>query len=55
MRQPWDRYLMGERGSEKKSAFVGMDDFGASAPADQLYEKFGITPEAIVEKVKALL
>jgi transketolase len=55
VRQPWDRFLMGERGSEKKSAFVGMDDFGASAPANELYERFGITPEAIVEKVKALL
>ena len=55
IRQPWDRFLMGERGSEKKSAFVGMEGFGASAPAEVLYEKFGITPEAIAEKVKALL
>lgn len=55
VRMPWDRWLLGERGSEKKAAFVGMDDFGASAPADQLYVKFGITPEAIVEKVKAML
>ncbi len=30
------------------SAFVGMDSFGASAPADQLYEHFGITPKAVV-------
>ncbi|OUS11724.1 transketolase, partial [Rhodospirillales bacterium 47_12_T64] len=36
-------------------AFVGMNDFGASAPIDQLYKKFKITPEAIVEAVKARL
>ena len=31
---------------------VGMDCFGASAPADQLYEYFGITVEEIVRKAK---
>ncbi|PYE81241.1 transketolase [Pseudoroseicyclus aestuarii] len=55
VRQPWDRLLLGERGREAKSAFVGMDGFGASAPAEVLYEKFGITAEATVEKVKAML
>ena len=35
----WDRWL-GE-----KSAFVGMTGFGASAPAEALYEHFGITPQ----------
>jgi transketolase len=55
VRQPWDRWLLGERGSEKKADFVGMSSFGASAPADRLYAEFGITPEAIAAKVKALL
>ncbi|MFP1645713.1 transketolase [Pontitalea aquivivens] len=55
VRQPWDRWLLGERGRESKAGFVGMDSFGASAPADRLYAEFGITPEAIAEKVKALL
>ena len=55
VRQPWDRFLLGERGREGKSAFVGMEGFGASAPAERLYEEFGITPETIVAKVKALL
>ncbi|AOZ69686.1 transketolase [Rhodobacter xanthinilyticus] len=55
VRQPWDRWLLGERGSEKKAGFVGMEGFGASAPAERLYAEFGITPEAIVAKVKALL
>ncbi|MGH1332116.1 MAG: transketolase [Paracoccaceae bacterium] len=51
----WDRWLLGERGREAKADFVGMDSFGASAPAETLYEKFGITAEAVVAKVKALL
>nr|WP_255723039.1 transketolase [Thalassobius sp. Cn5-15] len=51
----WDKYLLGNRGRETKAAFVGMEGFGASAPANVLYEKFGITAEAVAEKVKALL
>jgi transketolase len=51
----WDRWLLGERGQEKKAAFIGMDRFGASAPADELFEKFGITAEAAVAKAKELL
>ena len=51
----WDKWLMGERGQDKKAAFVGMDSFGASAPAGELYEKFGITADATVAKVKELL
>ncbi len=34
-------------------AVIGIDTFGASAPADQLYHHFGITAEAAVEAVKA--
>ncbi|MDK3018488.1 transketolase [Pseudodonghicola flavimaris] len=51
----WDRWLLGERGREAKADFVGMEGFGASAPANVLYEKFGITAEATAAKVKALL
>ena len=51
----WDRWLFGERGKREKSGFVGMHGFGASAPADKLYEEFGITAEATAEKVKSLL
>jgi transketolase len=36
-------------------AFVGMRGFGASAPAEQLYEHFKITPQAVLEAVKARL
>ncbi|EKE45564.1 Transketolase 1 [Oceaniovalibus guishaninsula JLT2003] len=51
----WDRWLLGERGREAKAAFVGMRGFGASAPGTSLYERFGITPEAMADKVRALL
>jgi transketolase len=55
VRQGWDRWLLGERGREARSAFVGMEGFGASAPAERLYQEFGITAEAVATKVKALL
>ncbi|BCQ26172.1 transketolase [Caballeronia sp. NK8] len=42
----WDRYL-GER-----DGFVGMKGFGASGPAETLYEHFGITPAHVVAEVK---
>jgi transketolase len=45
----WDRYL-GERGG-----FIGMAGFGASGPADALYEHFGIVPSAVVAEAKRLL
>lgn len=45
----WDRYLAG------RGAFIGMSGFGASAPADQLYEHFGITSTAVVDAIKAQL
>jgi len=51
----WDRWLYGERGRREKSGFVGMHDFGASAPAPTIYRELGITAEAVVAKVKALL
>ena len=38
----WEKYL----GSEGK--FVGMDSFGASGPFEELYDKFGITVDAVV-------
>ena len=51
----WDRWLLGERGREAKDGVIGMDSFGASAPAGELFEHFGITAEAVVAKVKDLL
>ncbi|MEY8882715.1 transketolase [Donghicola sp. XS_ASV15] len=55
VRQPWDKYLLGERGREAKAAFVGMEGFGASAPATTLYEQFGITAANVAQKVKDML
>lgn len=45
----WDRWL-GERGG-----FIGMPGFGASGPAQALYQHFGITAGAIVAKARQLL
>lgn len=42
VRWGWDA-LIGTDGD-----FIGMHSFGASAPAKELYKKFGITPEAVV-------
>ncbi len=55
VQQGWDRWLTGERGKHNKAAFVGMDSFGASAPAEELYEKFGITADNVAQKAKDLL
>ncbi len=49
IRQSWDRMIGGH------SIFIGMDSFGASAPADELYKHFGITSEAIIERVEKVL
>ncbi len=51
----WDKWLLGERGREAKAGFVGMDSFGGSAPAGELFQHFGITAEAVAAKVKELL
>ncbi len=45
----WERWV-GEDG-----AVIGMTGFGASAPADQLYRRFGITPDAVADAVRARL
>lgn len=55
VRQGWDRWLLGERGKANKADFVGMDDFGASAPAGVLFEKFGITSKEVVKRANALI
>jgi len=55
VRQGWDQWLLGERGKWGKAAFVGMDRFGASAPAEELFEKFGITADGITAAAKGLL
>ena len=44
----WERWL-GDKG-----AFVGMEGFGASAPAPKLYEHFGITSAKVAEAARKL-
>jgi len=48
VRMGWDKYL-GDNG-----VFIGMSSFGASAPYKELYNKFGITVEAVVDAAKGL-
>jgi transketolase len=55
VQQGWDRWLLGERGKNGKAAFVGMEGFGASAPAGTLYEKFGITAQGVADSVKSMI
>jgi len=45
----WERYtgIQGE--------MIGMDRFGASAPARDLFQKFGFTTEEVVRKAEILL
>ncbi len=45
----WDRWI-GEGGK-----FVGMNGFGASAPAADLYRHFGITMDAVVKAALSVL
>lgn len=42
----WSKYL------RETDIFIGISGFGASAPANVLFEKFGITEQAIIEAVK---
>lgn len=49
IRQGWDRWVGND------AAFVTMDQFGASAPYEVLYEKFGITVERVVAEAQRLL
>ncbi|WP_038300776.1 transketolase [Candidatus Micropelagos thuwalensis] len=46
IRQGWDAYLRPGDG------FIGMESFGASAPAERLFEHFGITVDTIVKNAK---
>jgi transketolase len=43
----WDRWLGGGKG-----AFIGMNGFGASAPASDLYKHFGITADAVAQAAR---
>ena len=42
--------LVGDAG-----AVIGMDCFGESAPADELFRHFGFTPENVAQRLKSLL
>ena len=47
--QGWHKYL-GARG-----AVISVEKFGASAPYQEIYQAYGLTPEAVVEQALALV
>jgi len=49
VRQGWERYIGAD------GLFIGMERFGASAPGDVLYDKFGITAQNVAQTAESLL
>ena len=49
VRNGWERYV------GRKGGFVTLDHFGASAPAEVLYERFGITAARVVAEAKRVV
>jgi transketolase len=49
VREPWWHYV-GLQGQ-----IVGIDHFGASAPAKELFKQFGFTPEHVVQAIDKVL
>jgi transketolase len=47
--QGWREWL------RPSDAFVGLSDFGASAPAGKLFVHFGLTPERVAETAQKLI
>ncbi len=45
VKQGWERFI------GKDGMFFGVEKYGLSAPANQLYEHFGLMPEKIAEKI----
>ena len=45
----WSRFV-GDRGVS-----IGIDRFGASAPAEELFREFGITAERVVQVVRQVI
>jgi transketolase len=48
VRQSWNEWL------RPGDAFVGLSDFGASAPGPKVYEHFGLTAERIAAEARKL-
>ena len=49
IKQGWQEWI------RRKDAFVGLSDFGASAPAAKLFEHFGVTAAKVAEAARGLL
>ena len=44
-----------ERWTGIRGASIGIDGFGASAPAEELFESYGFGPEAVVKRIRESL
>jgi len=62
--EAWEEYLYWQGVDRKATAteyyryaddVLGMESFGASAPADLLFEKFGFTQEGIMKRACKLM
>ena len=45
----WSKYV------GRSGATIGIDRFGESAPAGELFRHFGFTPERVIEAVKSVI
>jgi transketolase len=48
----WERWVGND---PARGAMIGIDHFGASAPYQRIYKEFGLTPENVAARAKALL
>ena len=49
----WEKWLHSGHRKNKNNCFIGMKGFGASAPAKELYDYFGINAQGIINTVKS--
>jgi transketolase len=49
VREPWWRYV------GLKGRIVGIDHYGASAPAKELFLNYGFTADAVIREIDAVL
>ena len=53
MKHQWP--VLGEVMLDPKGVVIGMEGFGASAPAPELFKHYGFSDENVTEKLKAMI
>ena len=51
----WEKWLYENGGSQTRTSFIGMRGFGASAPASDLFKKFGLEFQDSLLKIEDFL